>query len=73
MVVGHCFGVLGGIDLEILADLIIAVLLEEKVHIFSSNVRQLFELIMTLLYVIRPLKYPLPVIFNLPLNRAPML
>lgn len=73
MVVGECMGVLAGVEVEVLVDLLVGVVLEEKVHVYSSSVKMLSQMIMTMMFAIRPLKYPFPVIFNLPANKYCML
>lgn len=48
-------------------------LLEESIHIYSSNVRLLSQIITMLTFSIRPFKYPFPIVYNLPLSKYPLL
>lgn len=52
----------------VLADLLLYVLLEEFVLIHSVDAVLLSQLILLLLCVIRPFKYPFTVVTNLPLS-----
>lgn len=73
LAVGYCVAALGSLEIEVITDLLIMMLLEESIHIYSSNVKLLSQLIMVLTFVIRPFKYPFPIIYNLPMNKYPML
>lgn len=73
LVLSYCIVSFGKIEADMLTDLLIAMLMEEKMHLFSSDVKFLSQLILTLTFMIRPLKYPFPIVYNLPMNKYSML
>ena len=54
------------IDIDILVDIILVMLLEYSIVIYSKDVNLLSQLVLLLIQGIRPLRYPHPVIVNLP-------
>ena len=60
-----CFS---NLPLEIICKIFIALLLEQSIIFFTENIFLLTATINTFICLIKPLEWPHPLIFNLPLN-----
>ena len=59
----HC---IPKIDINLIVDIVLLTLLEYSIVIYSKDVTLLSQLTLLLMQAIRPLRYPHPVIVNLP-------
>lgn len=66
LLINWCLPCLSRLEVSILVDLFMFVLLEEFLLIHSTDLALLSQIILLLLCVIRPFRYPFTVIMNLP-------
>lgn len=60
-------------NIELIIDVLLLLMLEIPIAIVSKNESLLQKFMLYFVYIIKPLKYPFPIIFNLPLNMSVVL
>ena len=73
MALSYLSGCISKLEPNLLVDMMVYLLLEYSIIIYSSDVTLLSQVIVFLLQIIKPLRYPNPVIVNLPSQMELML
>lgn len=60
-------------NIELIIDVLLLLMLEIPIAIISKHEDLLQKFMLYFVYIIKPLKYPFPIIFNLPLNMSVVL